>query len=91
MVKFIEVFETGGNNYSMREVIINPSHVIALREDDNAKRALNENRMPAGLSQDTSFTRVYLNSGNLNLSMVIASPINIVEKKLSGNKTLLKG
>lgn len=90
MVKFIEVFETGGNNYSMREVVINPSHVIALREDDNTKRALREDRIP-GLSKDLSFTRVYLNSGNLNLSVVIASPIAIVEQKLSGSRTLLKG
>lgn len=91
MVKFIEVYESKDHKYNMREVVINPSHVIALREDDNAKRALLEKRMPGGLSEDTSFTRVYLNSGNLNLSMVLANPISIVEQKLSGSKTLLKG
>ena len=91
MVKFVEVFESNNNNYNMREVVINPSHVIALREDDTAKRALNESRMPKGISPETSFTKVYLNSGNFNLMMTVASPISIVEQKLAGTKKILKG
>lgn len=92
MVKFIEVYERPGiNTYGMREITINPQHVVAFREDLPAKSALQENRMPDGLSKNVAFTRIYLNSGQFNLNVVVADPPSVVESKMTGAKKLLKG
>jgi hypothetical protein len=77
------------SKYGMREVSVNPDHVVALRQDYVAKQALTEGRMPEGLSGQADFTRVYLNTGNLNV-VVVGSP-GLVEEKLHTNKRVLKG
>lgn len=90
LVRLTEVFEvTSQSKYSMREVSINPEHVVALRQDVVAKQALTEGRMPNGLSGQADFTRVYLNTGNLNV-VVVGSP-SMVEEKLHTGKRVLKG
>jgi hypothetical protein len=89
LVRLTEAFEIPANStYGLREVSINPEHVTALRYDGLAKSALNENRMPPGLSKTAEFTRVYMNNG-LNV-LVVGSP-DILEQKFSSQKTLLKG
>ncbi len=92
MVKFVEVYEkSGSNTFAMREITINPQHVVAFREDVLAKSALQENRMPEGLSKKVGFTRIYLNSGQFNLNVVVAEPPDMVESKITNSKKLLKG
>lgn len=92
MVKFVEVFERQGvNTYGMREITINPQHVIAFREDEPARSALMENRMPDGLSKNISFTRIYLNSGQFSMNVIVAEPPSVVESKMISAKKLLKG
>lgn len=92
MVRFTEVYlRPGTNNYSMREIVVNPQHVVAFREDSEARSALHENRMPSGLSEDVSFTRIYLNSGSGELNVIVAGGPAIVESKLNNSRRLLKG
>jgi hypothetical protein len=90
LVRLTEVYEMPSvNKYGMREVSINPEHVVALRQDYTAKQALTEGRMPEGLSNQADFTRVYLNTGNLNV--VVVGNSTIIEEKLHSVKRVLKG
>lgn len=92
MVRLTEVYvRPGTNNYSMRDIIVNPEHVVAFREDSEARAALHENRMPAGLSTDVGFTRIYLNSGSGELNVVVAGSPALIESKLNNSRRLLKG
>ena len=92
MVKFIEVYQNSGmNTYSMRQITINPAHVVAFREDYRAQTALTENRMPSGLSHNARFTTIFLNSGQSSLDVVVADPPDVVEQKILNAKRLLKG
>ncbi len=92
MVRFTEVYQKQGTNqYSMREITINPQHVVAFREDPGVQSALNENRLPEGLSKNIGFTRIYLNSGQFSLNVVVAGSPEMVEQKMSTSKKLLKG
>ncbi len=92
MVSFNEFYEEkGSNTYGIRPVVINPSHVVAIREDQQARSALMENRMPEGLSSNISFSRIYLNSGQMNLSVLVAGSPDVIQKTLSGTKRVLKG
>lgn len=90
MIKLKEVYNAG-HGWSIREVMINPAHIVAMREDGAAKSALYENRMPEGLSKNVSFTRIYLNSGQTSLEVVVAESPEIIESKISNSKRLLKG
>lgn len=90
LVRLTEVFEISSQNkYSVREVSVNPEHVVALRHDPIAKSALFEGRMPDGLSGEADFTRIYLNTGNLNV-VVVGTPA-MIEEKLKTNRRVLKG
>ena len=90
LVRLTEVYEIPSQSkYGVREVSVNPEHIVALRQDYVAKQALTEGRMPDGLSGQADFTRIYLNTGNLNL-VVVGDP-SMVETKLQNNKRVLKG
>ena len=90
LVRLTEVYEVpAASKYSVREVSVNPEHVVALRQDYVAKQALTEGRMPEGLSGQAEFTRIYLNTGNLNV-VVVGTP-GMIEEKLTTGKRVLKG
>lgn len=92
MVKFVEVYQKqGSTEYGMRDITINPQHVVAFREDPGVTNALNENRLPNGLSKNVGFTRIYLNSGQFSLNVVVAGSPDMVEQKITTSKKLLKG
>ncbi len=86
LVKLTEVFQLGGN-YGLREVAVNPEHVVAVREDSRGAEALREGRFPPGLNPSVGVSRVYLNSTDV---LVLGSQDIIIEK-LGNGKRLLKG
>lgn len=99
MVKFIEVKEankfTGlqgtDTQYTLREIFINPEHVVCIREDESAKRQLSEGCMPSELDKRQDFTMIHLNRGQAGIDVtVIGAPV-AVEQKLKNSKQLLKG
>jgi hypothetical protein len=90
MIKLREAYEHNGS-WGLREITINPAHIVAIREDGYAARALNENRMPDGLSRNITFSRIYLNSGQSSLEIVVAESPEMVEAKINNMRRLLKG
>lgn len=92
LVRLTEAVEdTSSRNWTLKEVSINPRHVVAVRPDHSAKNALYENRMPEGLSRETEFTRVYLDTGGAGLSVLVIGSQDLVEEKLRNSRDLLKG
>lgn len=90
LVKLTEVYEIPSESrYGLRQVSVNPQHVVAIREDFVAKQALMENRMPSGLDRRAEFSRVYLNNGNLNI--VVVGSQNSIEESFQKVRQLLKG
>ncbi len=95
-IKFVEVYNsgrgTGRHAYSLRSVYINPSHVVCLREDGDTTRLLEEGRLPDGLDDRQSFTRVSINKGTYGQDIVVIGPVEEVYRKLDFDKRqLLKG
>jgi hypothetical protein len=90
LVRLTEVYEIPSQSkFGLREVSINPEHIVAMRQDVTTKSALNEGRLPNGLSMEADFTRIYLNTGNLNV-VVVGTPA-MIEERLSTNRRVLKG
>lgn len=96
MVKLIEVQSqnkyTGvGHGYTLREVYINPEHVVCLREDRAAKKLLNEGMMPPDLDDRQEFTKIHLNRGQNGIDITVVGNPTVVEDQLKNTKQLLRG
>ena len=62
MVQLVEVVKSS-LRYELREVFVNPRHVVMLREDHVTKKTINEKKMIEGLddgsnTQELQFTMV---------------------------------
>ena len=100
MIRFVEIYQEGkycatnvgiGNSFSLREVYVNPEHVVCLREDDMARKYLNEGRMPEELDERQIFTKIHLNRGQSGIDITVVGDPNIIEEKLKSQRTLLRG
>ena len=100
MIKLVEVCShnkytnNSKTEYSLREIYINPEHVVCIREDASAWSSLQEGRMPEGLDSRTRFSKLHLNRGNSGLDVIVVGEPNHIKEKLGISymqKTLLKG
>ena len=90
MIRLVEVCEvlnasnTSRQKYTLREVYINPKHVVSLREERNYKQKLEEGMLPENLDLRQQFTRLTLDKGHTGLEMIIVGAPQLVEQKLQG-------
>ncbi len=96
IVQLVEVSKTSnvveGAGYTLREIFVNPEHVVCLREDYHTLTLLKEGRLPDNLDNRQKFTRVQMNRGSTGLDIVVVGSPSVVEQKLNiSTKTLLKG
>jgi hypothetical protein len=100
MIKLIEVCEsnryTGSNaakQYSLREVFINPEHIVCIREDGQITRSLKEGNLPDGLDDRTRFSRLHLNRGQNGLDITVVGDPSLIREKvgIDNKRSLLKG
>ena len=94
-IKLAEVYNMGigsESNFSLRDIYINPSHVIYLREDLNAKRSLHEGKFPSGLDERQEFTKITINKGNYGQDIIVVGTVEEIQKKLLiDRRELLRG
>jgi len=98
MIQLVEVCEllTASKNakqkFTLREIYINPKHVISLREDANFERRLGEGVLPPELDGRQRFTRLTIDKGHAGLEIVVVGAPKIVEEKMrSAKRELLQG
>ena len=95
IIKLIEIFESTGRSrdaktsYCLREVYVNPDHVVCLREDLSMKRKLEARLLPEDMNPNQQFTKVSLNRGHSGIDLVVVGPPDSIENKLKSN--LLRG
>ena len=92
MVKLVEIVQTFKQEYSLREIFINPSHVVYLREDTNMQTRLTEGKLPEGLDTRQTFTKIQVHNGTTGSEFIVVGPPHLIENKLKGDpKELLHG
>ena len=103
LVKLVEVIEvkrnysqkaenTAGSSYSLREVTVNPNHVVCLREDMNMTQRLTEGRLPEGVDSRQRFTRIYLDRGQTGLDLTVVGSLEQTQKTLGvDQREVLRG
>jgi hypothetical protein len=96
VIKLIEIARelniAEGKDYKLREVYINPNHVVMLREDAHTTRLLQEKRLPENLDSQQSFTRLMMQRGSSGTEVVVVGTPDVIREKLfKASAELLKG
>jgi len=96
LVKLTEVCNnaavTSRQQYMLRDVFINPEHVVMIREERRL-REINENGgVLAGLDANHRFSKLTINRGTTGTEIVVIGAPEIIETQLkTSSKVLLKG
>ena len=96
LVKLTEVCVNGAvttpQDYALREVFINPEHVIMIREERRIQELNERGIVAAGLDSNHKFSKLTMNRGHAGTDIVVVGAPDIVEAKLKKNaKQLLRG
>ena len=98
MIQLVEVYNEvssamrGTSKYTLREIYINPKHVVAIRPDNRMSGVLKEGLLPEGLDERQSFTKVFLDRGQTGIDITVVGEAALVGKKLGlYERDLLKG
>jgi len=91
LVKLIEIYnkKTYASNsngkieeYSLREVFVNPEHVVCLRENDSLKTRLSNTTLGEDIHPAESFTKLYINRGQSGIDLDVVGDLVTVKRKL---------
>jgi len=86
MIKLVEVYrekELGASNiFNVREVYINPTHVVCMYDDPSMVRNLNEGYLPNDMDKRQPFTRLRLNQGQSLYQITVVGSMGIISEKL---------
>ena len=91
MIRLIEIHKVL-NEHRLREVYINPKHVVAMRQDDRMMNLLSEGSLPDGIDQAQTFTKLYVDRGNTGIDITVIGDLGSIKEKLGLDaRSLLKG
>ena len=95
LVKLTEVCNNGAVTtnqvYSLREIFINPEHVVMVREEKRMKELNEGGKVATGLSESHQFSKLTINRGQTGTEIVVVGSPEVVENTLNKGKQLLRG
>jgi len=95
LVKLTEVCHnntlTTQQDYTLREVFVNPEHVVMIREERRMRQLNEQGQLPDELSANHQFTKLTINRGHTGTEIVVVGSPQIVETTLNNTKELLRG
>tara|TARA_R100000388_G_scaffold59053_1_gene43463 strand:+ start:228 stop:518 length:291 start_codon:yes stop_codon:yes gene_type:complete len=95
LVKLIEIYnkrtfaanvDEKVEEFSLREVLVNPEHVVCVRENDSLKNRLSETNLGKQIHPAEGFTKIYINRGQSGLDLDVVGDMVSIQKKLLGSK-----
>jgi|TARA_Y100000310_G_scaffold317464_1_gene370376 hypothetical protein len=97
LIKLTEVRINGtyttSQDYMLREIFVNPDHVIMIREESRLRQLNEQGRIHKDLNPNHKFSKLTINRGNTGTEIVVVGAPNMIETILNKNtkKELLKG
>jgi len=95
LVKLTEVCHnaalTTKQDYTLREVFVNPEHVVMIREEARMQQLNERGLLPDGLATDHKFTKLTINRGQSGTEIVVVGAPNVIEGSLNNQKKLIRG
>ena len=82
---------TRQDDYTLREVFVNPEHVVMIREEARLKELNEQIPLTEGLRSEHRFTKLTINRGHTGTEIVVVGAPDTVEQHLNSNKQLLRG
>jgi hypothetical protein len=96
LIKLTEVCPNGAltttDQYTLREVLINPEHVIMIREESRLRNLHEQGLLHSGLDPSHRFSKLTINRGHNGTDIVVVGAPELVEEQLkTSTKQLLQG
>ena len=95
LVKLTEVCHnntlTTQQEYTLREVFVNPEHVVMIREEARMRTLNEQGQLPKNLNNSHRFTKLTINRGHTGTEIVVVGAPHVIEDTLSKQKQLLRG
>jgi hypothetical protein len=96
LIKLTEVCPNGTlttqDQYTLREVLINPEHVIMIREESRIRHLHEQGLLNNGLDPNHRFSKLTINRGHNGTDIVVVGAPELVEEQLkTSTKQLLQG
>ena len=97
LIKLTEVCNNGAitmrQTYTLREVFVNPEHVVMVREESRMKQLNEQGMLPAELNTNHRFSKLSINRGHTGSEIVVVGAPETIETTLnkSAKKQVLRG
>ena len=92
LVKFVSLEKTTNGQYTLKEIMINPKHIIYIQEEPTFQRKLREGKLPLGLISEAQFTSITVSDTPHNKKVIVVGQANEIEAKIfQKSKRLLRG
>ena len=95
LVKLTEVCHnnalTTQQDYTLREVFVNPEHVVMIREEARMRTLNEQGFLPSELNVSHRFTKLTINRGHTGTEIVVVGAPDVLENSLNNTKQLLRG
>ena len=95
LVKLTEVCHntalTTKQDYTLREVFVNPEHVVMIREEARMQQLNEQGVLAQDLSKGHRFTKLTINRGQSGTDIVVVGAPEMIENTLNQQKQLLRG
>ena len=95
LVKLTEVCNNGAvttnKTYSLREVFVNPEHVVMIREEKKMRELNESGKVATGLDSAHQFSKLTINRGQTGTEIVVVGSPDVVESTLKSDQRLLRG
>ena len=96
LIRLTEVCPNGAvttdQQYTLREVLVNPEHVIMIREESRMRHLHEQGLLNKGLDPNHRFSKLTINRGHNGTDIVVVGAPELVEEQLkSSTKQLLRG
>jgi len=97
LIKLTEVCSNGTvttkQDYALREIFVNPEHVVMIREDSSLRKLNEQGRLIGNLDSHHRFSRLVINKGHTGTEIRVVGAPEIIETILNkkNTKELLRG
>jgi ketopantoate reductase len=95
LVKLTEVCGNGAVTsnlrYSLREVFVNPEHVVMVREEHQMRNLNEQGMLTEGLDKKHRFSKITIDKGTTGTDIVVIGDPTTVETALNNRSYVLKG
>ena len=81
LVELIKIIKNG-RDYTLKQIFVNPKHVVYLQEDEAFKRKLKEGIISLDLHQSTGFSKLRIEANGIHEELTVIGDPSLIIKKI---------